>query len=320
MTYARTRDFRSGCWVFFLLAFAAALSCSPDRARAQGDGARTYQLAPADTHLLTVFGIFDRSNQTTEDGIVFRGQTFDLNQVILRYAHPISIYGSAANVFGLLPIGEVTGAIHGDGLVLQGRTSSGIGDITIGGWFGLIGSPSLAPEEFATYKPGFSFAFLPKITASTGDYSSSRIVNFGANRWAFKLGFPIAYALGETLLDPELTTLEILPSVAFFTPNNDPFNANKVQQAPLYTVEAHITRNLNRVFWISVDGFYTHGGATTIDGIDNRNPEVSLGLGGTLGVTVSSNFFLKFTYGQIVARNSNGLEGRAIRLVAATAF
>jgi hypothetical protein len=99
-----------------------------------------------------------------------------------------------------------------------------------------------------------------------------------------------------------------------------PFDANKVQQAPLYTVEAHITRNLNRVFWISGDGFYTYGGATTVDGIDNRNPEVSLGLGGTLGVTVSGNFFLKFTYGQIVARNSNGLDGRAIRLVAATAF
>ncbi|HYM17369.1 MAG TPA: transporter [Micropepsaceae bacterium] len=306
--------------MFFLLACAAVLSCLSDRARAQGDGARTYQLAPADTHLFTAFGIFDRSNQTTEDGIVFRGQTFDLNQAILRYAHPISIDGSAANVFALLPIGAVSGAIHEDGLVLQGRTSSGIGDITIGGWFGLIGLPSLSPKEYATYKPGFSLAFLPKITAPTGDYSSGRIVNLGANRWAFKLGFPIAYAFGETPLDPELTTFEILPSVAFFTANYDPFDANKVQQAPLYTVEAHITRNLNRVFWISGDGFYTYGGATTVDGIDNRNPEVSLGLGGTLGVTVSGNFFLKFTYGQIVARNSNGLDGRAIRLVAATAF
>ena len=51
-----------------------------------------------------------------------------------------------------------------------------------------------------------------------------------------------------------------------------------------------------------------------------RRTPTSLGLGGTLGVTVSGNFFLKFTYGQIVARNSNGLNGRAIRLVAATAF
>lgn len=315
MPRRRTRTWpRNGWPARWHLAF---LFCAllPDCAVAQDDGSRTYQLLPADTRFVTLFGVINQGNQADEPAIVTPGSRTDTSLAVLRYAQYFAMGGSAGSAFAILPTGKVSGTI-GD---KSGGTSSGIGDAQVGAMLGLVGYPALSAEDYRAYEPGFSAGALLKLSAPTGAYSSAQQINLGANRWSFRIGPVITYSFGANFFDPSLTTFELQPSVTFFTPNKHPSGVSRVQQAPLYHIEAHITRNLDKTWWVSADTVYFAGGATSTDGISNHNNERSLALGASLGTQVG-DIYLKATYGHVVERNEDGLYKKGIRLLAVYAF
>ena len=233
-------------------------------ARAQDDGPRVYQLVPVGARNFTAFAVAKRSNEGPEPGSVSPGAEIDTNILVLRYVQTFDIAGRAWSPFVILPVGEVksTGA----------PTSSGLGDAQIGGTIGLIGAPALSPEAFAAFRPGFGLSLLGRVYFPTGAYSSAQPVNLGANRLAYQLGLPTVFAFGRSSYrDPGLTSLEILPTVTFYQHNEDPFGADRSGKAPLFSVEAHLTRNLGPRVWLSADMLYRLGGATTTDGTDDHN-------------------------------------------------
>jgi hypothetical protein len=232
--------------------------------------------------------------------------------------------GRATGLFVIVPVGRTGGDLTIDRpllppIELEGR-SSGLGDIQFGAVFGLVGSPALDLKSYAAFKPGFALGALARVTAPTGDYSGSRAVNLGANRWAFQLGEPMGYVVGQSMLDPSLMTFEFLPSITFYGNNGEPFSGDVEERAPLFRLEAHATRNLNRALWIGIDLLANSGGATTTDGVAGDNRQSSLELGGTVGLNLSRRFSVKGTYGGVVARNDSGLRGTGFRLVATTIF
>ena len=295
--------------------WACAAVMLPRPAEAQDDGSRTYQLLAADTRLLTLFGVANRGNQADDPAIVTPGSVIDTRLAVFRYAQYFAAGQMAGSAFAILPTGKVSGTIGGK----PGGTSSGIGDAQIGALLGLIGYPALSSDDYPAYQPGFSVSALVKLSAPTGAYSSTQQINLGANRWSLRMGPVISYSFGENFLDPGLTTFELQPSVTFFTANEHPFGAGRVQQAPLYHIEAHITRNLNRTWWVSADTVYFAGGATSTDGFSNHNYERSLALGASLGTQVG-DVYLKATYGHVVERNDDGLYKKGVRLLAVYAF
>ena len=282
---------------------------------AQDDGSRTYQLLPADTKFVTLFGVVNQGNQADDPAIVTPGATIDTSLAVFRYAQFFALGEMAGSAFAILPTGKVSGTIGGK----PGGTSSGLGDAQIGALLGLIGYPALSREDYKSYEPGFSASALLKLSAPTGAYSSTQQINLGANRWSLRIGPVITYSVGDNFFDPSLTTLELQPSVTFFTPNENPFGAGRVQQAPLYHIEAHITRNLDKTWWVSADAVYFMGGTTSTDGTSNHNYERSLALAASLGTQVGE-IYLKATYGHVVERNEDGLYKKGIRLLAVYAF
>jgi hypothetical protein len=70
-------------------------------------------------------------------------------------------------------------------------------------------------EDFPTYRQDVIVGHL-QVTAPLGQYDSDKLVNIGTNRWSFKPELGLSKALGPL-------TLELLPSVTFFTDNNDFF-------------------------------------------------------------------------------------------------
>ncbi|HSS13534.1 MAG TPA: hypothetical protein VLL04_06570, partial [Rhizomicrobium sp.] len=55
------------------LALWASAAALPHAASAQDDGSRTYQLLPADTKLLTLFGVATQGNQADDPAAVTAG-------------------------------------------------------------------------------------------------------------------------------------------------------------------------------------------------------------------------------------------------------
>jgi hypothetical protein len=158
------------------------------------------------------------------------------------------------------------------------------------------------------------------VTAPNGAYDASRLINLGTNRWQFRVGAPLGWTLGGSYLSPNLTTIEFVPSVTFYTVNNAPFRAGRVSQAALFRVESHITHNFNRAVWGSIDLTGNSGGATTTDGAANDNGKTWAGAGITAGLNLSPKFGLAASYGGIIAGNRSAPDGDGVRINARFTF
>lgn len=285
----------------------------------QGDGPRAYFPAPVDTNIVAGYGISLEGNQSLASGAVFRGGDLDLNVGVLQYSRSFELFGALAGGMAIVPFGNVSGQIVGGPLPLQ-ADSSGLGDIELGTVVTLFGMPPLVLEEYVAFDPSLVVSLVARASLPTGTYDPNKAVNLGANRWSFQFGLPVTYYRGSSLLDERLTTFEVLPSVTFFTGNNDAFGGGRLEQDPIFTVEAHITQNVNKALWVSIDSLYTYGGETKTNGVSGGNNQSAFSLGGSIGVNLSSSLQLKASYGEVIARNDDGPDGRMLRFVASWLF
>ena len=145
-------------------------------------------------------------------------------------------------------------------------------------------------------------------------------MNIGAHRWALRLGVPVVYAIGERMADAHLTTIEGMPTVTFYTPNNDPFGANRTKQKPLFIFEGHLTRGFTRDFWASLDLLWREGGAVDVDGVNAGNSQSALSLGATGTFALPAKISLRLSAGKVVARNAHGPDGWMLRTIIGTVF
>jgi hypothetical protein len=174
---------RTACRTVRISVALSLLLVLPAIVHAQDDGARAYQAAPAGTKAFSAFGIFTRGNKSLEPGTVVEGAKVDVNVTVLEYAHPIVLGTRLGGLFGVAPIGQVTGTLEGTAGRVSG-SSSGLGDVQVGWVQNIVGPAAASGKEFVTVKPGFTVSTLVKVTLPTGDYDSSRVINLGVNHWA----------------------------------------------------------------------------------------------------------------------------------------
>ncbi len=280
------------------LAFAMA-------ARAQDDGARVYQLAPVGFQTFTGFVVNKRGDEGPDPGQTTPGSDTRSGVLVLRYARTFDLAGRQFTPFAILPMGrlEVT---QGGGL---GDTSAGLGDAQLGATFGLIGAPALDRASYAEYRPALSMSLLGRVYLPTGAYSGEQPVNLGANRFSYQLGLPTTFMFGQSFRDPHLTALEVMPTVTFYGANDEPFGADTRTQAPLFSVEAHLTHNLTPKIWLSADLLYRNGGDSRTDGVDNNDPIHGWSAGGTAVFPMIGKTSLALTFEHVVKRWDAGPDG-----------
>ncbi|MCB1486452.1 MAG: transporter [Bauldia sp.] len=291
--------------------FALAIE---DEADAQGDGPRAYQLVPDGTQSYSEFLFWMSGNNAPSQGTIIEGADLNIMLGVSQYSTTVDIAGHQAGLLAVVPYGDVSGSLS----TLHGRTptggDSGFGDTMFGVAFGMIGAPALTPEQYMAYDPGFSMAALALVTAPTGSYSSNRVLNMGGNRWVFDLGLPMMYYAGKSFRDPHLTSFELMPKVSFFTDNTDaPGFTDVLEQAPIYSLEGHVTRNFGTGFWASLDALYEYGGETKSDGISDNNLQQSLMLGASASFGLTPAATLKFTYGRVIWDNATGSDETMVR-------
>lgn len=300
------------------LAFAAALGAAAP-AFAVDDGPRAYFPVPVGTNNLNLLGIFQNTNSSLDPATAVKGADVNVDVGVLQYTRAFSLGGNASALALVAPFGQVRGKAIltgplGNNTIVRETKSSGIGDISLLGVFGIVGSPAMTRREYAQFKPGFSMGALVMVTAPTGAYDEAKLINLGTNRWAFRVGAPLGWVLGGSYLSPSLTTIEFVPSVTFYTVNNAPFRAGRVTQDALFRIEGHVTHNFNRAMWASVDLTGNSGGQTTTDGKDNDNSKTWMGAGVTAGMNFSPAFGISATYGGIIAGNDPAPEGDGFRV------
>lgn len=300
-------------------AYLALLLVSP-AAHAQDEGARAYELAPAGSQSLNLYGMFGRGNAEFDPGAaVSGGAAVAINGGILEYAHGFALASSAGTWLVSLPFGEASRSVS-TATAARTDSRSGIGDLQLTAAFGLVGSPALSEEDYETYRPRVAVSLLTRLYVPTGAYDRNSPVNLGQNRWAVQLGLPVVYYLGSSLLDPALTSFELIPSVIVYGDNHAPPSGEVSRQAPLVQLEGHITRNLNRSLWVALDALLIEGGETTTDGVSDHNRQRSVALGATGSLALSDAWSATLSYTEEVSRNPSGVSGHIIRLIASYAL
>ena len=291
----------------------AALVCllvSAGTARAQGDGPSAWLLAPDGFNAVAFTWMDLSSNYNFAGDILIPGADLDADVEALSYNRFFGIGGRFAQVQATTIFGGIGGEVTlGPGFPLPGfppgtyptRRFRGFSDPTVALRIGLVGAPALKLPEFVKHRQGFQLYGLFQSGVPIGEYNTNQLVNLGTNRWMFRVGptMVVPFRGGATP-----TFLEIIPTVAFFTTNEDPVGrAVERSQDPLFVTESHLTHNLTPKLWIGGDLRYQYGGETTTDGIKDDNRADALGAGVGVGYQILRPLGVFATWAKVIAED-----------------
>lgn len=192
------------------------------------------------------------------------------------------------------------------------QSASGIADPTIQLGMNLFGTPRLKSNvDLLNYEPGFTIDAAVMLGLPVGNYDDKKLVNLGQNRWFGRIAFPMKYHFGA-FSPGYMNSIEVTPSVWIFAENDD-FIGQKLENDPMWQIEAHLTHDFTRTLFGSIDLLYRAGFQTEINGVE-KGTELDIGnLGFTLNYTLSDNMMIRTGFSTNVFGDDD-LDNSLIRL------
>jgi hypothetical protein len=217
----------------------------------------------------------------------------DANVLVAGYAKMLPLFDRTLTLAVLEPMGRISGETTVAGNPYN-QDANGYGDPMLEVDINLIGPKAMKTiPDLLRYEPKLSLDVIVDVAFPIGEYDSSQALNLGQNRWYGRVGAPIVWQIGEWV-PGRRTTFEVLPSVWFFSDNND-YVGHELSTEPMFQIEGHLTRDFTEHFWGSLDATYLAGGESSVDGAggDSLN---NLGIGFTLGYQINDNISLTAGY------------------------
>lgn len=263
---------------------------------AQDLAPRAYIISPIHSNAVTLAYSFFDGNIIFNGALPITGATARVNVAVFNFTHSLSFFGRTANVLVVVPYG--VGNFHGT--VAETPTNayrSGLLDSELRFSVNLIGGPAMDLSQFSKWRQKTLLGVSIRVVAPAGQYDPTRLINYGANRWAFRPEVGFSRRWGHWVLDA-------YAAVWFFTTNPEFFSRNRFNPAvtaqsesPVGVFETHLSYEVKPRFWASLDGNFWNGGRTSLNGVENpttlqRNSRI----GTTVSVPVSRHQSLKFSY------------------------
>ena len=309
-----------------LLAMAIALLFTGP-AFAQDDGARAYWNARAGTHVVSFqylpIGISASGSKAFAPGqFIYPNSDIDAKIFIGTWAYHMTLFNRpsalAVNIIGGNVGVDVNTSMRPDSLppittgAAFGQSSSGFSDPNMQLVLNLFGTPPLkSGVDLLNYEPTVSLDIAVMLAFPIGEFESDKLVNIGLNRWYGRVALPFKYHFG--VFSPGyMSSFELIPAVWLFAENDD-FLGQKLENDPLWSLEAHLTHDFTRSFFGSLDLLYQNGFQSTIDGNDvGENLEIG-NLGFAVNYQVTDNITTRAGFSSNVFGDDN-LETSVIRL------
>ncbi len=195
----------------------------------------------------------------------------------------VDVTASAPTQF--VPIGKTAG-------VAFNQSASGFADPIVQLDVNLFGTPPLKSNvDLLNYEPTLTIDVAWMLGFPVGKYDDEKLVNLGQNRWFGRIALPTKYHFGA-FAPGYMTSLEFIPSIWLFAENDDFIN-QKMENDPMYQMEAHLTHDFTPSFWGSLDLLYRDGFQTEIDGVDVGD-DINIGdLGFTLSYQINDNMSIR---------------------------
>jgi hypothetical protein len=281
--HCRLRDNGPGTAAFIVLFFCLAATL-----KAQEMQPRAYFPAPVG---VSFFGtsysrnsgglLFDPSLPVEDAHVVADIGTFFLG-------HSLGVLGRSAQVLAIVPYlqADLTGLLSGSA---QYRYRSGLGDVFFRYAMNIHGAPAMNLPEYASYRQKTIVGASITVSAPTGQYDPSLLINIGTNRWAFKPEVGVSRAFGKWIV-------EGAAGVWLYTANQN-FNSGSTRtQKPLGSIQGHFLRLLPHRTWAAFDGTFFWGGRSTVNGAEKSDYQGNSRIGATFGVVITRRQSLKISY------------------------
>ena len=263
---------------------------------AQDLAPRAYLITPIHSNAVTLSYSFFHGNIEFDGAVPVTGATATVNVPVVSLTHSLSLFGRTANFTASLPYG--VGTFRGTVVGAESKAyRSGLLDSAFRISVNLVGGPAMDVQDFRRWRQKTLLGISLKVVAPTGQYDPSKLINYGANRWAFKPELGLSQRWGHWIVDT-------YAAVWFFTKNDEFFSRNQFNpavtqqtQKPIGAFEGHLSYDVKPRLWASLDGNFWMGGRTSLNGVENsRTLQKNSRVGGTVSAPVSKHQSVKFSY------------------------
>jgi hypothetical protein len=257
---------------------------------------RAYVITPEGSNAVTLTWNFYTGDILFDNTLPITGASGTINIFNPTYYHGFGFFGRSANITASLPysVGKFQGLIINKE---ENLYRSGLADGFIRFSVNLKGGPAMKVPQFMKWKQKTLLGASLLVVAPTGQYDPTKLINIGANRWAFKPEFGYSERWGKWVLDG-------YGAVWFFTTNPEFFSRNPYYpgtrsqtQDPIGAFEGHFSYDFKPRLWASIDGNFWFGGKTSLNGVENpRTLQSNSRIGATVAVPITKHQSLKCSY------------------------
>jgi len=282
--------------IFKFVLAAVLAACASQALLAQDLAPRAYVIGPIHTNAVILTYSFVHGDILFNEALPITDATATLHISIFTYYHSLNFFGRSANITASLPYGVG----HFQGKFIDNETKlyrSGLLDSIFRLSVNLKGGPAMSVKEFQSWQQKTILGVSLKVVAPTGQYDPTKLINNGANRWAFKPELGYSRRLGHWVLDAS-------GAVWFFTTNPEFWSHNQFfpgtrsqSQGSIGAFEGHLSYDVKSRLWVSLDANTWFGGRTTVN--ETENPlthQLSSLIGASASVPLSKHQSLKIGY------------------------
>jgi hypothetical protein len=263
--------------------------------RAQDLAPRAYVITPVGSNAVTFSYSYNSGAVFVDPTIPVENAGSHFQTNILSYYYSFGLLGRSANVVVFLPY--ATGTFEGDIAGTHQETyRSGLADGRVRFAVNLRGARAMSVKEYVAWHEKTTIGASLTVSVPTGQYDPARLINSGANRWAFRPELGLTRRWGKWMLDG-------YGGAWFFTANHRFYpGANVRTQALVPSGEAHFGYYVKPRLWVSFDANFWAGGRSAINGVKRQDHQRNSRVGATISIPAGrhQSFKLSYTVGAYV--------------------
>lgn len=266
------------------------------------------------THLPTGMNIVGMGTAWT-DGEIFldpvlrlEDASFELYSVISSYMRTYDWFGKSGRIDFRLPYahGRWEGLLDGEDVSTRRH---GFSDPAIRVSLNLYGAPPLRGVKFVQYRAQHPVATTVgaalALTLPLGEYYAERLINLGNNRYVLRAQLGVLHQRGPW-------QFELTGTASFYQDNDEFFGGTRLGQDPLWFVQGHVIRALQRGMWVGMSGGFSFAGESQINGVPKDNEDRTRYVSLSLGMPITTQQSVKMTWinaetNVLVGTSSNSL-------------
>lgn len=274
------------------------LLIAPLGMRAQELEPRAYSASPVGTNFIVANYTRLTGEVLTDPSLPITDVQAEINLETFGYVRTFGFTRRLASLSILMPFAQtdVSGNVFDAPREVH---RAGIGDMRMRFAMGLVGAPALTPGEFARREPATSMGASLTVIAPTGQYTPSRLINIGSNRWAFKPEIGISHPIGKWLVEGSA-------GVWLYTDNAEFLGGQRRSQAPLSVLQFHAGYTFRPGLWLAADAGVYAGGETKLDGIAKQDRQENTRYGLTLSLPVTRDWSAKLSWSKGLVTRAGG--------------